>query len=206
MIAEAPNSVLLFSGGLDSTALAAITRPRICLYVDYGQRPAAGEKAAAERIAEALGLRLLTTQLQLTDFGSGLLLDDATAATAAPSPEWWPFRNQFLATAGAAIAVRYDASEVLVGSVLGDGDRHVDGSAGFYNAVDAVTAMQEGGIRVHAPALGLSTEDLLRASGLDEAVIGWSVSCHRSSRPCDDCPGCWKRDRVLHSVFPAMYG
>jgi 7-cyano-7-deazaguanine synthase len=205
VIAVPDNSVLLFSGGVDSAALAALVRPSICLFVDYGQRPAAGERAAAHQVAALLGLRLLTANLPLSDFGSGLLLDDSVISPASPSPEWWPFRNQFLATAGAAVAVRHGLSTVLLASVLGDGDRHVDGSAPFYEAMDMVTSIQEGGIRVAAPATTYSTEDLVRASGLGASILGWTVSCHRSSQACGDCPGCWKRDRVMSTVFPALY-
>jgi 7-cyano-7-deazaguanine synthase in queuosine biosynthesis len=34
-------------------------------------------------------------------------------------------------------------------------------------------------------------------SGLGEEVLAWTVSCHRGSLPCSECPGCWKRASVL---------
>lgn len=94
---DASQMVLLFSGGLDSTALAALLRPRILLYVDYGQRPAEAERTAATNIAGALGLPLTTAALGIREFGSGLLHGETSAGLpTAPSPEWWPYRNQFL--------------------------------------------------------------------------------------------------------------
>ncbi len=196
------DSVLLFSGGLDSTALAAIYRPRLLLFVDYGQRPADLERRASRRVAELLGLSLTDVSLGISDLGSGLLREEGgSQPIAAPSPEWWPYRNQFLATAGAAVALQYDLTAVLLGSVAPDGERHLDGTAEFYARLDALTHFQEGGVRVIAPGIQESTLDLLRTSELDERILGWTASCHRSNVPCGRCPGCWKRVQVL-----AAYG
>lgn len=120
-----------------------------------------------------------------------------------PSPEWWPLRNQLLGTLAAAWTLSGSAPKspplrlVLLASVLSDGRRHVDGTASFYEALNAVTVMQEGAVRVAAPAIGMETDELVRRSGITEAVLGWSHSCHRSDSPCAACPGCWKREQVL---------
>ena len=125
------------------------------------------------------------------------------AEAVSPSPEWWPLRNQLLCSLAAAWALSPRAPsgtpirKVLTATVAGDGSRHVDGTTAFYEAMDAVTAMQEGNVRVLAPAAGLSAADLLRASGITEDVLGWAHSCHRGDVPCAECPGCWKRSDVL---------
>jgi 7-cyano-7-deazaguanine synthase len=200
VIPAAPDSVLLFSGGLDSVCIAAISRPALCVFIDYGQRPADAERRSAEKIVSILDLTLTTARLDLSDFAGGLLFSDEQQLREVPSPEWWPYRNQFLASAAAAIAFREGYGSVIVGSVLGDGDRHVDGTRAFYEALDVVMSMQEGGVHVDAPALDLTTEELVLASGLTADVLGWSVSCHRSNLPCGSCPGCWKRQRVMDNV------
>jgi 7-cyano-7-deazaguanine synthase len=190
------STVLLLSGGLDSAALAAWTRPALTLFVDYGQKPRDAEARAARAVATNLGLQFTSVTLPLADLGGGLMHDD-TPMPGAPSPEWWPFRNQFLATAGAAVAIRHQLTTVSLASVRGDGDRHVDGSTPFYEALDAVMRMQEGAVRVTAPAIGLSTVELLREAQAERSLIGWTVSCHRANQPCGNCPGCWKRELVL---------
>lgn len=192
--------LLLFSGGLDSTALAAKLRPEVLLFVDYGQRPAAAERRAAEHIAGLLDLPFQAARLGISEFGSGLLLGESNELAESPSPEWWPFRNQFLATAGAARALSVGCDEVALGSVQPDGERHLDGTPDFYAKMNAVTQAQEGGIRVSAPGLSKTTEDLIREARIDESILGWTVSCHRSNEPCGACPGCWKRQRVLGVV------
>lgn len=194
----ADDSLLLFSGGLDSTALAAKLSPKL-LFVDYGQASAGGEHAAATRVAAALELPLISVSLGIRDFGSGLL-HGAEHVGPAPSPEWWPYRNQFLLTAGAAIALREGCRSVWLGSVKGDGERHLDGSETFYQLADTLVAYQEGGIRVEAPGISQTTEELITSTELPTSVIGWTFSCHRADLPCGECPGCWKRQRVLANL------
>jgi 7-cyano-7-deazaguanine synthase len=192
-------SVLLLSGGLDSTALAALERPTLCLVIDYGQRPAPAEAQAAMAVTKALGLPLQQLRLDLGGTGGGLLRDDAPLP-GAPSPEWWPFRNQILVTAAAAIALQNNQSTVIVGTVLDDGTRHADGTPAFYEALNRLFALQEGAVHIVTPAIGETTTALVARSGLGEDILGWTVSCHRASLPCGQCPGCWKRARVLGSL------
>ncbi|WP_079606095.1 7-cyano-7-deazaguanine synthase [Bradyrhizobium erythrophlei] len=89
--------VLLFSGGLDSSALASWKRPDVCLTIDYGQRPASGEIAAAKAICDELRIRheLLTVDLRALGSGS---LGGKPQSSLAQAEEWWPYRNQMLIT------------------------------------------------------------------------------------------------------------
>lgn len=191
--------LLLFSGGLDSTAIAALYRPAGALFINYGQRPALAESRAAAVIADSLDLPLHTMSLDLRPIGGGLLHGDDPMREA-PSPEWWPYRNQMLVTAAAVVALREGFGHVMVGTVLGDGDRHVDGTPEFYELLNRLFRLQEGGIGVSTPGIGQTTEELVVNSGLGAETLGWTISCHRSNLPCGDCPGCWKRARVLRSV------
>ena len=190
---DGADCVLLLSGGMDSAALAHWVRPAATLYIDYGQRPADSEERAATAIANALGISIDILRIDLSVLGAGLLLAEtptefkveapaegsakseaegrsgSAAEAVSPSPEWWPLRNQLLCSLAAAWALSPRAPsgtpirKVLTATVAGDGSRHVDGTTAFYEAMDAVTAMQEGNIRVLAPAAGLSAAELLRA-------------------------------------------
>lgn len=191
--------LLLLSGGIDSAALAGADRPDAVLFVDYGQRPAPAEARAARAVADALDLPLHESTMDLRPLGGGLLLDEEPLP-GAPSPEWWPYRNQMLATAGAAVALRLGLRRVVLATVAGDGDRHADGTQAFYEALDALLRLQEGKVGAAAPAIADTTEVLVRRSGLGEDVLAWTVSCHRSELPCGACPGCWKRTRVMNNL------
>lgn len=197
--------LLLLSGGQDSAALASWYRPAACLTVNYGQRPFRGELRASQAIAAALSLAAFTVECDLSAIGSGLLARDAPkfdgcGPVASPTPEWWPYRNQLLATIAAAWALtrRYDV--VVLGSVAGDAERHLDGSCGFYDALDTVTAMQEGGVRVVAPALDLTSSELVEASGISDSVLAYAHSCHVADYACGYCPGCVKQEAVLRDL------
>jgi 7-cyano-7-deazaguanine synthase len=200
-------SLLLLSGGHDSIALAAWRRPTACLTIDYGQRPVEGEMRASKAAADALELPWHTFRVDLTPVGSGLLHDGPTSAAdiatggvradGAPSPEWWPYRNQLLVSLAAAWALPRGYDELLVGSVAPDGVRHMDGTAGFYDRLDEVVAYQEGQMRVTAPAVGMTTVDLIKVSGVDDAVLGYAHSCHIAAYPCGLCPGCRKHHDVI---------
>jgi 7-cyano-7-deazaguanine synthase len=192
------SELLLLSGGIDSTALAAWRRPAQALVIDYGQVSAAGETTAAGAVARELGLQVEVLHVDCAAIGSGLLAGN-NADLVAPVPEWWPFRNQLLVTLAAAWALPRGLDRVLVGSVAGD-DRHADGTAVFYAHLDRLTAAQEGGIRVDVPAIHLTTVELIVQSGIADPVLGWTHSCHRSSVACGDCPGCVKRRDVLNEL------
>jgi 7-cyano-7-deazaguanine synthase len=191
--------LLLLSGGLESTALAAWRRPDLALTIDYGQIPAIAESDSAGKICQELGLKHHQVRVDCRHLGSGLLASSEPSPHA-PSPEWWPYRNQLLVTLAAAWGLSREITSITVGSVLGDGERHIDGRAAFYERIDALLAMQEGGMRVTAPAAGMTSDDLIIASGVPDAILGWTHSCHRSNLSCGDCPGCAKRREVFERL------
>lgn len=190
--------LLLLSGGLDSTALAAWLRPDHALTIDYGHVSAVGEIAASRAVCARLDLPWSHVRVDCSALGSGLLAGTAPDPHA-PVPEWWPYRNQMLVTAAAAWALPRNLTEIIVGSVATD-DTHLDGTAAFYEALDGVVSLQEGGLRVRVPALRLTTTDLLRQAQLPAGVIGFTHSCHRAPVPCGLCPGCIKRSAVLDEL------
>lgn len=191
------SELLLLSGGLDSTALAALRKPAGALVIDYGHVAAAGELTAASAVSQALSIELHTLRIDCASLGSGMLAGDDTGSPGAPAPEWWPFRNQLLITAAAAWGVTRDFSTVILGAVTSDGERHIDGSQAFLTAIDHLVRMQEGNLRVVAPAIEMTTAELIAASGVEDDVLAWTHSCHRANLACGACPGCFKRAGVL---------
>lgn len=189
------SQVLLLSGGVDSACIAAWKRPDHCLGIDYGQKAAIAERRAATAISTHLGLSFTHIQVDASVVGGGLMA--RRPAMTGRTPEWWPYRNQLLITLAAAWTIAHGHHEVLAGTVAGDGDRHADGRQQFYDAMNTLLQMQEGGLTVSAPAIGLTTADLIVASAVDDATLGWTHSCHTGDIPCGACPGCTKRAEVL---------
>ena len=186
--------VLLLSGGLDSTALAWQERPEITLTIDYGQLPAKGEIRASRAVCQALGLRHEILRVDCRTLGSGDLAGRAPSALA-PSTEWWPYRNQLLLTLAAMYAIQANASSLLIGTVESD-SFHGDGRIAFIETMNALLSAQEGSLRVVAPALTVSSVDLIRRSGIPLEVLAWSHSCHVSEWACGSCRGCVKQLRT----------
>lgn len=189
---------ILLSGGMDSVALCYWHRPQVGITVDYGQKAAQAEIAAAAKISELLSIEHRVVRVNCAHLGSGDLAG-STPATIAPKTDWWPFRNQLLITLCGMVAVQIEVSEILLGSVKAD-SYHRDGSAEFYQIINRLMKYQEGGIKVSAPALHLSSTELILKSGIPMELLLWAHSCHKSNIPCGDCRGCNKYFQVLNEL------
>lgn len=188
--------VLLLTGGLDSTALAVMLEVDRALFIDYGQRPARGEERAARAVAEALEIPLDIRRVDLAAFGHGTMSAAGTAFPAAQAaPEFWPYRNQMLITLAAMTYAAEPVTEIVIGTVVGD-DAHPDGRPEFLAAMDRVVS-QQSGVKVVAPALGMTTLELIRKAGVPRSLLGWTFSCHTGEWACGSCRGCHKHRTVI---------
>lgn len=197
-------TALLLSGGMDSIAIAWWKRPDVAITVDYGQLPARAEITAATVVAQRLGMAHHLVKVDCRLLGSGDMAG-ATANEHAPASDWWPYRNQMLVTFAAMKAISLGVEKLYIGSVLSDGF-HRDGTPEFVEALSSLLALQEGGMTVSAPAIELSTLDLIRLSGVPDTELAWAHSCHKSDVPCGNCRGCNKYFKVLKDLNGGMAG
>lgn len=192
---------LLFSGGLDSTCIAKLEKPDILLTINYGQRQAKGEIAAATQIAKSLDLAHRIVIAKPEDCGQGLM------AGKSPNkkfpPEWWPFRNQFLLTVAAMLLEGTPSTKLLIGTVVTD-KQLSDGSQLFLDSFNALLKAQRSSVMVKAPAIKLTSEQLYAKAKLDRSVSGWVFSCHTGSKACGICRGCAKSSAILSTFTSAM--
>ncbi len=189
---------LLISGGMDSIALAAWQRPELAFTIDYGQRAAATEVAVSQQVCAELGIKHEVISVDCSPLGTGDM-SSAAAADCAPASDWWPFRNQLLVTLAGMRCVVLGVSELMLGTVATDGV-HADGTEPFFTALDALLSMQEGGVRVSAPAIDMSSAQLIRRSGIDSSVLAWAHSCHTGPIACGTCRGCVKHIEVTREL------
>ncbi|MFT3723890.1 MAG: 7-cyano-7-deazaguanine synthase [Hyphomonadaceae bacterium] len=187
---------LLFSGGLDSTCIAKIEKPDLLITVDYGQRAAQGEIAAAESIAAALKLKHKVLIAKPVDCGQGLMAGRDQASKKFP-PEWWPFRNQYLLTVAAMHIEDGSASEILIGTVSTDSQQS-DGSDSFIDRFNELLLSQKSYSSVRAPAIRMTSGQLYKMANLDPSIAGWIFSCHLSSIACGHCRGCIKSAEIVN--------
>lgn len=194
---------LLLSGGMDSTALAYWKRPDVAITVDYGQVPAEAEVQASGQVCATLGIRHELVRVDCRGLGSGDLAGREAHELAATS-EWWPYRNQLLITLAAMRAVALGVQQLMIATVSTDGN-YRDGTDDFIRLLDRLVSFQEGGMRITAPAIGMSSTELVRASGIPFDVLAWAHSCHKSNFACGDCRGCYKHQQTMYELGYGFY-
>lgn len=194
---------LLLSGGMDSIALAAWKRPELAFTIDYGQRAAATEVAVSRQVCAQLGIDHEVVCVDCSALGTGDM-SSVAAADCAPASDWWPFRNQLLVTLAGMRCVVLGVSELMLGTVATDGI-HADGTGPFFAALNQLLSMQEGALRVSAPALEFTSAELIRRSGVEAAVLAWAHSCHTGSIACGTCRGCVKHIEVTRELGVQPY-
>lgn len=181
---------LLLSGGMDSLALAWWKRPELAITLNYGQLAAEAEVAASRTICKHLNIEHHIVSIDCSSLGSGDMAG-ANADAHAPASDWWPYRNQMLITLAAMKAIGLGAKVLYLGTVSSDGS-HKDGTPEFIEAISDLLAIQEGELKVEAPAIMLSTAELVRTSGVPFNYLSWAHSCHKSNVLCGNCRGCNK--------------
>jgi 7-cyano-7-deazaguanine synthase len=196
-------TAILLSGGVDSNAVAWWQRPEIAFTLDYGQLAAASEIGAAREIASLTGMHHEVVRVDCSSIGSGDMAGSSPDALA-PVTEWWPYRNQLLVTLAAARGVALGVRRILVGAVVTDAS-HTDGTPAFFNALDALMRLQEGEITIEAPAITMSTVELVRVSGIPRDVLAWSHSCHTGPFACGGCRGCVKHFETMNELYGDAY-
>lgn len=191
------SDLLLLSGGIDSIAIAAWLRPAKCLTIDYGQKAATAEIVASEQACKALHLDHTVLTAPISDVGTGDMSDSGTSEHSVHS-EFWPFRNQYLVTLAAMYSIKHGYNRVLIGTVATD-CRHKDGTHQFVSDMDNLLRAQEGAIRFAAPAISMTSVELVRQSRVVSSILAWAHSCHVGRLACGRCRGCVKHSEIMQT-------
>jgi 7-cyano-7-deazaguanine synthase len=196
-------TAILLSGGMDSIAITYWKKPKVAITIDYGHRAAPGEVRAARAVAESLAIEHYVITTDLSALGSGDLSQRGALAIA-PVREWWPFRNQMLVTLAATLSVGISVEKILIGCLSTDGT-HADGRREFVERLDGLLRMQEGGLRLEAPAVEMTAVELIRTSKVPFDVLAWAHSCHTHEYACGTCRGCRKHYETMAELGHAPF-
>ncbi|MDO8473397.1 MAG: 7-cyano-7-deazaguanine synthase [Dehalococcoidia bacterium] len=191
-------TALLLSGGMDSIALAYLKHPDLAITIDYGQVVAKAEIRAASAVCEFLRMPHEVVSVDCSALGSGDLAGRPSVALA-PVSEWWPFRNQLLITLAAMKAVPLGVQLLHIGTVKTDAV-HADGSESFVNTMGAVLQLQEGQMNLEAPAIRMTSAELIRTSGVPRDILSFAHSCHVAEFACGKCRGCSKHYQTMEDL------
>ncbi len=188
---------------MDSTALAWGLRPDLAITIDYGQLPARGEISASVAVCQTLGLQHRVIRVDCRSLGSGDMAG-TSPLTFAPVSEWWPFRNQLIVTLGAAAAIQAGMNHLAIGAVVTDAS-HADGRREFFEAMNRLLQLQEGGMMLETPAAEDTTISLCRRFSVPFEILAWSHSCHVSEHACGRCRGCCKHRECMRELGYGEY-
>ncbi|MCA9320510.1 MAG: 7-cyano-7-deazaguanine synthase QueC [Planctomycetes bacterium] len=218
---NAPQSLLMLSGGLDSTVAAFLaaetTRPVLALGFDYGQRANRRELAAGYAIAQRLGVTHRTVALPFfREISKGALtepsramphptagdLDDLEQAQGSAQAVWVPNRNAVFIAVAAAFAESAGADVLVVGFNAEEARTFPDNSAAFVQhqnrALEYSTARR---VQVEAPTASWSKADIVRRAMERDWPLELVWSCYEGEKqPCLACESCLRFQRALDAA------
>lgn len=189
------DSVIIYSGGMDSTTLLYQFQASIGLAIsfDYGSNHNDKEFSYAEIHTKKLGIEHIRIDLKETMkyFKSGLLegadaIPEGHYSDASMAKTVVPFRNGIMLSIAAGIADSRKLFKVLVANHFGDSSQYPDCRFEFVQAINkAVVSGTDGQVRIIAPYTDLSKEDI--------AEMGYNMGINYS-----DTWSCYKADEDIH--------
>ena len=177
---------VLFSGGIDSTALIALYLSRDIavngIHFDYGQPSFLGEKRAVQYVSAYYQISVETVRL-------GLAIGDVKGE--------YHCRNALLLMSAAGI-LSSNSARFAVG--IHSGTPYYDCSSAFLKDVQKVfDGYFNGCVQVEAPFLELSKKDIIEICKIHDVPIGLTYSCERHSEsPCGKCLSCIDRELLAY--------
>ncbi|MEW6552244.1 MAG: 7-cyano-7-deazaguanine synthase [Campylobacterota bacterium] len=193
-------TALLLSGGIDSISILYWKKPDIALTIDYGQNCSKAEISAAKYACNVLKIKHYVLTIDCSELGSGDLSKNMTTHELAPFSDWWPFRNQLLITFAAMYLLKFNVKKILIGSLKAD-EQFKDGTDEFTRLISKLISFQEGGISIEAPAIDMSSIELIKKSNIPLSLLLCAHSCHKKNIPCGSCRGCNKYLSVIDKVY-----
>jgi 7-cyano-7-deazaguanine synthase len=204
---KAPLAVVLLSGGLDSTTVAAMARAQgyrlLALTIDYNQRHRI-ELDHAARVAAALAAeRHIVLPLDLRGFGGSALTSDIDVPKSGVEPgipvTYVPARNTIFLSVALGWAEAAGARDLFIGVNALDYSGYPDCRPEFIAAFEAManTATKAGvegeRFRIHTPLAAMTKADIVRAAATVDAPLHLTWSCYdpgSDGKPCGACDSC----------------
>ena len=205
------DSIIVLSGGMDSTTLLYEYQSRIALAVsfDYGSNHNQRELAFAALHCERLGIKHLIIPLDFIHqyFHSSLL----SGAEAVPEGNYddenmrstvVPFRNGIMLAVAAGLAEDNGLQQIMMANHAGDHAIYPDCRPAFVQAMDeAVHAGTYNGVRLFTPYTNLTKGEIARRGktlGIDYSET-WS--CYKGGEHhCGKCGTCTERIEALQEA------
>lgn len=205
-----PYSILLSSGGLDSTTLAYWLQSRGIafepLFIDYGQHCAKTELATLKKLLPKTALRRLSVvDVSSVYKGSGSRLireTDLWRERIEKDDLYLPYRNILLLSIAAARVQSVGGGDVYTAFINSNHAVEIDCSSQFFTQLGTLLNAY-GGVRVKMPFRYKSKLQVAKLGIKLRAPIGETFSCQvNSDIPCGACPNCVDRIEALRQLPP----
>lgn len=202
------DSIIVLSGGLDSTTMLYEYRERIALAVsfNYGSNHNEREIAFAKLHCERLHIPHLIVPLDFISryFNSSLL----AGADAIPEGRYdednmrstvVPFRNGIMLAVAAGLAENNGLQNVMIANHAGDHTIYPDCRPEFITAMDAaVSRGTYNNARILAPYTNITKADIARKGKLLKIDYAETWSCYKGGKVhCGKCGTCVERREAL---------
>ncbi len=213
MTGSKPRSVVLLSGGMDSSVCAALAARDTCaaaLHVSYGQRTEARERKSFDAICDRLEIdtRLAVRNEIFGKIGGSALTDSSIAVPAAREDighgeipvTYVPFRNAHFLSAAVSWAEVLDATRIYIGAVEQDSSGYPDCRPAYYRAFEEVIRQgtREGRIGIVAPLIALRKAEIVKLGLQIGAPFDLTWSCYsQGDLACGVCESCALRLRAF---------
>ncbi|MBR1516857.1 MAG: 7-cyano-7-deazaguanine synthase QueC [Bacteroidales bacterium] len=205
------DSLLILSGGMDSTTMLYDYRDRIALAVgfDYGSNHNGREIPMARLHCQRLGIPYMVVPL---DFMPRFLKSSLLAgADAVPTGQYdeqnmqstvVPFRNGIMLSVAAGIAESRGLRHLMMANHSGDHSIYPDCRPAFVQAMSqAVSAGTYEGIDLVAPYTGLTKTDIALRGKLLGIDYSETYSCYKGGEHhCGQCATCLERRQALREA------
>lgn len=205
---ETKKAVLLYSGGIDSTAVGLLLQEQgyevYPLFIDYGQSALEAEKCLVKKMPPKLDFKPVkiikfdVKQLSKSQLLGGKAVEDAQA--------WVPGRNTLFMVLAGIYAQQIDADGIALGYMLDDNFVFGDNDYFHHLAVESVLSRSFlRPMKTFLPACSLTKKDLIKLL-LKKKVLSSTVSCWNpkleGSRiiSCKKCANCLEREKFIKEV------
>lgn len=205
------DSIIVLSGGMDSTTLLHDRKKQIALAVtfDYGSKHNAREIECARINCEMLGIEHIVIPLEFMGkyFKSSLLIGGADIPEGHYADENMkstvvPFRNGIMISVAAGLAESRGLKKVMLANHSGDHAIYPDCRPGFINAMsEAIRHGTYAGIEIDAPYTNLSKSDIARIGKRIGVDYNLTYSCYKGGKKhCGKCGTCVERFEALRDA------
>lgn len=200
-------AVVIASGGLDSTAVAAYARKHhkeiVLLHFQYGCIAETKELDCIKKIAEYLDCpyKVVPIDMSFMNGASALFGDSKDIHTGIEGSEyayeWVPARNLIMLSLAVGFAEANNYSYIYLGTNLEEGGAYPDNENQFIKDFDNCLygAVQNGkSVKILTPVGNLMKHEIVEFGNRYDAPFQYTWSCYKDGElPCGECGPCFMR-------------